>query len=196
MLKVINDVTGKMSALDRFSQTRLVNPESVLEHTGWVCMCSYFITQELLSRGEIISMAEVLSKAVLHDIEEIVIGDISAPTKYANQGITNEIKALEHHAADSIFAELPHPIANLNLWAEAKQGKSGLIVHISDKLAVVYKAHQEIRLFSNLMMKANVTQLLPAVQALRPKIDGSGILNKDVLHDVINEAEEICQAMV
>jgi len=68
MLKKINSMARSLSAIDRYSQTRLVNPESVLEHTGYVCLCCLFIGNELNNRGEDLNIGLLMTKATVHDL--------------------------------------------------------------------------------------------------------------------------------
>lgn len=181
--------------MDRYSQTRLVNPESVLEHTGWVCMCSFFIGMELKEVGEKIDMGLLMSKAVIHDIEEVIVGDISNPTKYYSQKLTDEILELSGVAAYKLLDPFNSKDALMNIWVEAKWGKEGYIVALADKLAVVYKMQQEILGFGNSSVRFNMTKLPEALVRLRGDLAISEIENTLLIHEVIDEALELCKTI-
>lgn len=196
MFKVISDITGKMSAIDRYSQTRLINPESVLEHTGWVCMTCLFIGSKLNEKGEDLDMGVLMSKAAIHDIEEVITGDIASPTKYYSKALTSEIKMLEKHAMNKVVT--PLNITGLrHTWTTAKMGKEGFIVLLADKLAVAYKVNQEVSQFGNQTIKGHVTGLMPALLDIKEMQKSKHIIrNKDIIYTIINEAIETCQTLI
>ena len=78
-------VSQSMSAIKRYSQLHLLKPESVMEHTGFVCLFTYILCEKInsVSREEDkLNIGLALEKAVIHDIDEVVTGDIPRPTKY------------------------------------------------------------------------------------------------------------------
>ena len=192
LVNKINDIARNMSTIDRYSQTRLINPESVLEHTGFVCFCSLIIAEELNKHDEQIDIGVLLAKATLHDVEETITGDISCPTKYANKSILREVKMVEEQAAEQIFTNLD-PYGNLfHLWACAKEHKEGFIVALADKLAVVYKVQQEVEYFGNKTLKEHIEGLPIALLELSDKskeIFG----DNEVIDGIILEAIIICE---
>ena len=179
--------------MDRYSQTRLSNPESVLEHTGWVCMCSFFIGMELKSFGEEIDMGLLMSKAVIHDVEEVIVGDIANPTKYYSSALTQQIHSLSEHAAGTLLSPFESGKQLFDLWVEAKYGKEGYIVALADKLAVVYKVHQEVVGFGNSTIKDHVKGLEEALHYLDGEMGLSEIENTFFIRNTINEALELCK---
>lgn len=196
MFRIISDITGKMSAIDRYSQTRLINPESVLEHTGWVCMTCLFIATKLNEEGEGLDIGLLMSKAAIHDIEEVITGDIASPTKYFSEKLTNEIGKLSRHAVSQILK--PFDSKELSdIWSKSKEGKEGFIVMLADKLAVVYKVNQEVSQFGNQTIKGHVTSLMPSLEWIRQYMELKSVIkNRKFVNEIIDEAIEICQILV
>ena len=149
----INKVSGQLASIDRYSQTRLMNPESVLEHTGFVCFCSLMIGKELERAGEVIDFGELMIKATVHDLEEVVTGDIACPTKYWDDRITREIKRVEREAGRKVLYDIDPSGELFTFWDTSKHDKEGFIVALADKLAVVYKVNQETMEFGNQTIK-------------------------------------------
>ena len=199
IVRKINKVSGQMSSIDRYSQTRLINPESVLEHTGFVCFCSLMIGKELEKAGEEIDFGELLIKATLHDIEETVTGDIACPTKYWDSDMTREVKRIEREAGRAVLHDLD-PSGNLfEYWKSSKDKKEGFIVALADKLAVVYKVNQETLDFGNNTLKGHINGLVPALDGMHAYMMLSNenlIQNTKVITNIIEEAKEICQAVI
>lgn len=190
----INKTARELSTIDRYSQTRLINPESVLEHTGFVCLCSLLIGIELEKSGEKIHFGKLLTKATLHDIEETITGDISCPTKYANESILREVKKVEEQAAEQICTNLDPDGHIFRLWAESKEGKEGFIVALADKLAVVYKVQQEVEYFGNKTLNEHINGLPNALWRLNDKAVGI-FENRKLIYSIILEAITICEGV-
>jgi len=153
-LSEIFDINYKMAALSRYSQTHLVNNESVLEHTGFVCVLSYFIGKmvidESIKNGIVpyLNIGEIMCKAAMHDVDEIITGDIPRPTKYYNEGVRSALQKIENENMISISNSIG--IEDMyDDWKYAKDGNEGAIVALCDCLAVVYKIYYECIMFGN-----------------------------------------------
>ena len=78
-------ISQSMSAIKRYSQLHLLKSESVMEHTGFVCLFAYILCEKINSvsdEEDKLNIGIALEKAVIHDIDEVVTGDIPRPTKY------------------------------------------------------------------------------------------------------------------
>lgn len=82
----------------------------------------------------------VLSKAIIHDIEEVITGDIPTPTKYHSEKLLDQITLLEEDAAHQVCMDVFDSNIIHGLWTNCKDGSmSGQIVRLADIAAVVYK---------------------------------------------------------
>lgn len=136
----ILEYLDKMSTIRRWSQSHCTKAESVLEHTGFVAMYALSICYE---HG--ISPSFVIEKAILHDMEEVITGDIPTTTKYLNKDIEDQIKSIESISAKKISDDVFFSRA-FHIWELSKDTntESGAIVSISDSAAVVHKIIQEV----------------------------------------------------
>lgn len=174
-----------MSSIRRYSQTKLVNEESVLEHTGFVGCISYFIARELQRNGMKIDMGVLFEKAMLHDMEEVIVGDIPRPTKYATSHIKLSLEQIEKEAMMQIEKDVS--VGELrSRWALAKDGAEGAIVASADAIAVVYKAYQEIHIFGNKAIANHIKGLKESIECLIDEINFDE-LSKD-LELILEEA--------
>lgn len=149
MIKDIIDISIKLSSVMRYSQTKLVNPESVLEHQGFVVFASYAIASRLNELGEGYHLGKVLVGAAIHDVDEIGTGDIPRPTKYS----TPEVKSMLDQLAEMSVGNLGNESGLEFLyedWSASKSGREGAIVALCDMLSVLMKVYQEVVMFSNL----------------------------------------------
>jgi len=100
----------------------------------------------LFSEGEV---GVILRRALVHDIEEIVTGDIARPTKYSDNDLAVMLKKLEKKAAKAVIETYELPTKWLGSWENAKEGDEGLIIKVADALSVVLTCYREINLYSN-----------------------------------------------
>ena len=157
-----------MASVRRYSQTKLVNDESVLEHTGFVGVVSYFIALHLMNQGEEINLGVLFAKAMAHDMEEVVVGDIPRPTKYHNERVKSALREVEKEAMDQIMDRID--VGNIYVdWITSKEGIEGEIVATADLIAVVYKAWQEIHIFGNKSMSNHIFGLHEHINSLIKK---------------------------
>ena len=135
--------------MDRFSQTKLVNPESVLEHHGWVAFTAFALAHKLNGFSEGFDLYEILARAIVHDVDEVGTGDIPRPTKYANDTVHSEINMIATAYVHNLTEELGLPELKTH-WANAKRDRSGAVIALCDGLSVLFKVWQEAVLFGNL----------------------------------------------
>ena len=170
-------LTQSMASLARYSQTRLVAPESVLQHSGFVALASYFITLEINSKAknmnDELNIGQVLAHAIVHDLEESAVGDISRPTKYHSKETITMFHKLKTMAIRKVVKDLhlPPEVRSVVIQHhnEAKDGREGFIVDLADKMAVVYKMWDECLLRGNYTVVKHAVHLhghgfLPALR--------------------------------
>ena len=186
LLKVFHCAQG-LASLARYSQTKLVTPESVLEHTGWVTLFTYLLGVELNTVAGgfqyAVDMDELLSRAVVHDIEELVTGDIARPVKYHSTETIAIFKKLKDEGIIRVIEELHLcNTANEIVLAtsnRAKLGKIGALVDLADKAAVVYKLWDEILCRGNLTMVKQANNVAKFLPALKRKLDNDQWFNAE-----------------
>jgi len=154
-LNSIFDLVEKLSSVQRFSQSKLTIPESVLEHSGAVCiyanLIGFYLKKEFPDIE--IDFAELNQKAIFHDIDEFETGDIARPVKYFSKEIREIIGEMEYAAVKRLDKSMDMDRQLLEIWCSAKTGLTGFIICICDKLAVLHKCHEEIHFRGNLKMK-------------------------------------------
>ena len=141
---------SRLASLSRFSMERLSSRESVMEHLGQVSLTALALATECDGREpKCVSVASVVMRALVHDLEEAVTGDIARPTKHASPAARQLFEALTESAAGYLAKDLessmPH-FARSMYWhhQRAKKDKEGCVVALADILAVVTKVWEEV----------------------------------------------------
>lgn len=147
--KLLFNPLCRMSEVKRYSGVHQESDETLSDHITDVCLISYLIYQTLTFKyGETdLNKGKLLEKALLHDIDEVLTGDIPRNTKYA----TKEVHSALNDIAVSAIAEIEESMT-LDLhdtWNNAKKEKEGLILKLADILCVVRKTLVEIELRGN-----------------------------------------------
>lgn len=143
MLRKFIEYTSALSCVNRFSQSKLCAPENVLEHSGFVTALSFYLASKIIECGHEINMGVLLSKAIMHDFDESLTGDIAMPVKYHNAQIRKDLAEIEDANMKMISEDVKLPEAYTR-WETAKWGSGGKIVALADYLSVLFKFHDEI----------------------------------------------------
>lgn len=141
----------RMHHVRRYSSMPLVHAENVAEHSWQVTMLSYLIGKDVQARGYVVELEELLSKALVHDISEILSGDIIRPYKYSSRAMREACQQADVKSMAELIGGLyGQDAVNLaisdlfNDWAEAKGHTiEGEIVKLCDALVVVSKCVEE-----------------------------------------------------
>lgn len=129
----------------RYSALPVVFRENVAEHSFWTALIGMTIAAEISGDSQLIG--EVAAKALLHDIEESMTGDLIRDMKYHDGDVRDAIRKVEVEFARSIFEAIGGQAGNLLevYWRMAKDDSpSGRIVALADLLCVIsYVDHEQ-----------------------------------------------------
>ena len=146
-------MSGKLSRLRhtyRYSAIPIVNRENVAEHSFWTALIGMTIAMEIGGTAELIG--EVAAKALVHDIEESMTGDLIRDMKYHDSVVRESIRKVEVEFAQGIFDEIGGNTGNIYelFWRTAKDdSESGRIVALADLLCVIAYCDHEQALGNN-----------------------------------------------
>jgi 5'-deoxynucleotidase YfbR-like HD superfamily hydrolase len=142
------EVIAQASNVQRYSRDFMVHREHLLDHIGFMCVFCYFVAGRLSEQGYTVRLGRLLSRAVAHDLEEVITGDVPRPTKHSSPEVTAALKVHEVVAVNRLIAILRVDFAQD--WAEAKADDlEGDIIKLGDMAAVVYKTMSEVAMLGN-----------------------------------------------
>jgi 5'-deoxynucleotidase YfbR-like HD superfamily hydrolase len=177
---------------------RLVGRESVLEHIGQVALTSYAIAIEVDAREPgWIDVGDVVARALCHDLDEVITGDIARPTKHSSPDATALFKSLAVRSIDILADDLGESMPSFAAAMRrnhraAKTDASGAIVGLADILAVVAKVWEETILRANGAMIRQAHTATAQLVAFRTRIDAEfAPPAADFLHAVVASAIEL-----
>jgi len=202
VIKVFS-ISQSMASIRRYSQLHLVKPESVMEHTGFVCLFTYLLCEEINSvSGEKVDIGLALQRAVVHDIDEVVTGDIPRPTKYFSETSKKVFDEIAESGVDQIIDELDvwelpdEAISKLRKnWVEAKLGREGFLIALADLSSVVFKIWDEVILLGNKKLILQGDQVFTYLEQFIGNAMSSKELSgeqKKVIKGICDQLKEIC----
>jgi len=139
MSQAVNEVMygkiGRLKDTYRYSAQPVIARENVAEHSFWTAMIAITIAYEI----ERSVVPQVALKALLHDIEECMTGDLVREMKYATDEFRDAVKKVERMFISSLLEDLGEPGAEMFIvWDSAKNNTlTGQIVGLADLLSVV-----------------------------------------------------------
>ena len=112
----------------------IINPESVAEHSY-----STSVMSMIISDLEGLNSEKIIKMALLHDLAESIIGDITPDQITKNEKINKENLAMKQ-----ILKNLPNKIAEpyFEIWNEYQENSSqeAKLIHDIDKLEMAFQA--------------------------------------------------------
>lgn len=177
-----------LSDVHQFQGHPQIKSISVAEHSYYVAMCALLIGQYLHSQGrsniEVIENAVV--KALMHDVEECVTGDIPYPAKqhikYETNGERNYTFAkYQFDVVKKLFDNIPNVLAS---WVASKSDDgSGHIVILADRLALVLYLIREVMLGS-IYARDEIDTILSVMEN-----ESRGLLTEDISNELIERVK-------
>lgn len=148
-IKTISDGwLRRMAYVTRYSTQPMLHKQNVPEHCFFTAMLAYFIAMDMSKRGIKVSPELAVTKAILHDLEEALTGDIVVLVKYYTQEMHDEVtKVGQEMLWDALIRDLGFDIGAevWEAWNNAKDKTlEGRIVAFCDLLEVTGYVKEEI----------------------------------------------------
>jgi len=152
--------TQALCYVERCSNTPHIRPYSVAQHSFYIALYAMLfadIENERICENEIMGMdyvsnlydtSEVIKKALIHDLEESLTGDILYPVHHDNKSFKETLDKVREKCVDEeVFKELPKNVRKyyIRLWKTSKDTtKEGILVACMDKFEILMFAIQEL----------------------------------------------------
>lgn len=151
-IEIISSPMMNTSSIQRYSGTKMVESESLSQHIVDTQMMGYMMINHMNNCcGETLDRSLYLEKALHHDLEESMTGDVIRTLKYHNPNILREMQNVAHSVASEIYEKYFEDTEGelLALWDGAKQGREGFILKLVDTLTVANRVIKEVDFYKN-----------------------------------------------
>lgn len=141
----------------RFNSTPQHFRESVADHSFFVAYISSLLCRLLREKGVKIDAERATTMALVHDMEEIISGDILSPFKHHSKELNNAIRRVNRKRIKDVFDDLPKKLAAYYtaLWREENEQKTieAQLVKASDTISLLAKCHEEVKAGNEFFLK-------------------------------------------
>lgn len=134
----------------RFSQVNLVVPESVLFHTYVNSVMAYIMCDYLNNYGENVDKYDVITKILFHDFSEYSGNEIISSMKVYSQETHDLFEKIENQDEENLKDLIGKQ--NYEIVKSYKDGFSGYISEIIDKISGIMKTLIEVNYYNNLTL--------------------------------------------
>lgn len=181
--QLLNGESNRLRYIERFSTCFKAHSESVAEHMYFTSWYSLVIGWWLLEHGEELDLQLLLSRAIVHDLEEARVGDLFRPFKHS----TPELKKLIDEQSAVELEKVANPVLGDSfaehiriLWENAKNTESieGCVLAFSDFLSVLGYMWQELSVHNSTIQeqRSNITEYFqefqqPCYEPIRPLVE-------------------------
>lgn len=164
----------QLSAVNRFARDHMHQKESVLEHMGFCLLYATHLGQRARKENIAVNFEVLLKRVCYHDVDECVLGDVPRTTKYFNEKISEEFRAIEEQTVEQLESWLCGG-AVFNYWKDAKDKNiEGEIMRLTDLAAVIYKVWVEVCLYGNRSFRRVAAETNKYANAVCERAQGSG----------------------
>lgn len=184
--EMIDGPPSRLRYVFRYSTSRVEHPESVAEHSYFVAFYCLLIARWFNENNETdedeVSTESLLQRAILHDLEEAISGDVPRSFKHSSP----DVKEMLDKAAQKAFVQVIEPVCGkqneraegeevsdeddaygpsvtdeyICSWLDSKDGTvEGRILEFADYLAVLGFMMQEGAHDGNKVIKRHVAEM-------------------------------------
>lgn len=149
-MKDFFDRVQRLTYIDRCSNIPHIKEYSVAQHSFFIAFYAMLFADLENQRGEDYDTSEVIKRAILHDLEESITGDILFPLHNKHPKFKKKLDEIRKDSVNQeLFMELPKKLRKyyIGLWEHAKdETKEGRLVACMDKFEILLFAVYEIEL--------------------------------------------------
>ncbi len=143
--ELLLDRARRVSHVDRYAGMPRIRKENVAEHMYYTTQYCYFIARHLEFDHQVeVNYGKLLSRAVVHDLDESVTGDITRAVKYRDPIMKKQWDSMSKEVITDLQSSIGVPF--IHEWANAKdESIEGQILKVADLISVTAYAVEELR---------------------------------------------------
>lgn len=140
---MLNGRTRRVSHVVRCSGVPKIRSELVAEHSYYTTYYSYLLARDLMTQGIEVDIGKLLSRSVVHDLDESVTGDVVRGVKYRDHEMKSKWDNVANEVVKDIGDELGIDI--FEDWSTAKDHSvEGQILKFADLVSVTAYFMEEL----------------------------------------------------
>lgn len=156
--------------ITRWSLMHCQQRETVLEHSAVVALLALLAGEIAQSLGEKVDIGQMMGHAILHDVTEVLTGDVVTPVKKASSTLAVEFSALEASARIKILNTLPDWLVSRVSDYFQPGGYEQQLVKGCDVYAAYLKCKMEVAAGNGVEFQDALDQISVVMQSIKESI--------------------------
>jgi len=175
MMYAFGALMSRMNYIGRWGLMRNARLETLSEHVATTTIIANLlahIAKELF--GAEVDPAKITSRALYHDVGEILNGDLPTPVKYRNETIRDAYKKLETESEERILNTLPPELRSSvgpQISGDSLNEREKYIVKAADRFSALIKCIEEERSGNTEFVSAAKTTLEKIKNDMQPETE-------------------------
>jgi 5'-deoxynucleotidase YfbR-like HD superfamily hydrolase len=148
----------RISRVVRFSTRPRLVDEYVATHSYYVALYGLIISKMLIAKGKKIDVESVMTRALVHDLDESVSGDI---IRIFREKLSNELELLCEEVMKGILKHLPERLSDYLLyhWNHKFEDDEGQVVKLCDNIAGWAYCEEQIQMGNKIFIPISADYL-------------------------------------
>jgi 5'-deoxynucleotidase YfbR-like HD superfamily hydrolase len=135
----------RLNNLVRYNTRHRTTVENVASHSFYVTLYSLIIADMLMAKGQKLNVQQVLVRALIHDMEECVAGDVLKHVK-DDEDMNRAYDKIANMSIDSVLSVLPEGLISMlkKEWENVKDDSiESWVVNIADNIGGIVYCHEQ-----------------------------------------------------
>jgi len=152
----------RVSTIKRYNTKRVIFPQSVMEHIGSTALISMVISDYFNAIGIKNDTGRVLRLAIVHDLDEVVSGDMPHDAKYQLGEVSDSLRLSLSKLSESTFLDM---VSKIDSYASIEDNLRYAYADYKTKLSIEAKIVKladflDVYLFSENELAAGNTHIM------------------------------------
>lgn len=182
----------------RYSGLPQIREEALSHHITDVGLLSYVLALKMNTYGEDLNIGLILEKALLHDLDEVLTGDIPRSTKYYSESGLEAMQGIAEDAMMKLAESIDGGQDIMTKWKDCKSGKEGQVLKLADMLCVTRKVISELGVLNNGYFLKVAFELFDYLEELNKSFKFSEFSEEsgDFVRSLISDSREVLKELL
>lgn len=140
---IYQNPSRNLNNVTRYSSIFCIRDETNGYHVIDMMSICLYIYEKLMNKGITLDIRDLIYRCYIHDLDEVLTGDIQRNIKYYNDSIYESISDVTKEIMRKTYCE---SIANDITHSKDKNNINGLIVRVADTIQSTLKIYEEVKL--------------------------------------------------
>lgn len=174
--EIYKNPSRNLNNVTRYSSIFCIRDETNGYHVIDMMSICLYIYEKLMDKGVTLDIRDLIYRCYIHDLDEVLTGDIQRNIKYYNDSIYDSISSVTREIMRKTYCE---NIASDIVHSKDIDNINGLIVRVADTIQSTLKIYEEVKL-NNFHFNKIMEEHYGFLNNLRDMLNNSNFESNDV----------------